>query len=236
MYRVQVLGKNELAMHWQRHKVGAAHWRAMAERGETMPVAIALGGDPASVYAASAPLPPTIDEYLFAGFCAVAGAPRQGRHVGPRGPAEAEIVIEGYVDRARSWCSRAVRRSHRFYSLADYYPKVHVTAVHAAQRSHLAAHDRGPAADGRLLPRPRDRADLHAVTQTHHSGNRRSPHAGRGDLSQSRVREHRQQYPGQAYKGDERLWGQGLMSLAKVNRRPGQGRNVRDPRRRGGWR
>src|SRR5207302_11086635 len=61
MYRVQVRGKNELAMHWQRHKVGAAHWRAMAERGERMPVAVALGGDPASIYAASAPLPPTID-------------------------------------------------------------------------------------------------------------------------------------------------------------------------------
>src|SRR5438034_8009473 len=53
MYRVQVLSKNTLAMHWQRHKVGAAHWRTMAERGETMPVAIALGGDPASIYAAS---------------------------------------------------------------------------------------------------------------------------------------------------------------------------------------
>src|SRR5256884_1210566 len=46
------------------HKVGAAHWREMAERGEKMPVAIALGGDPASIYAASAPLPPTIDEFL----------------------------------------------------------------------------------------------------------------------------------------------------------------------------
>src|SRR5438477_388577 len=56
MYRIQVLGPNELAMHWQRHKVGAAHWRAMAARGERMPVAIALGGDPASIYAASAPL------------------------------------------------------------------------------------------------------------------------------------------------------------------------------------
>src|SRR5437667_153023 len=68
MYRVQVIGPNAVAMHWQRHKVGAAHWRGMAERGETMPVAIALGGDPASIYAASAPLPPTIDEFLFAGF------------------------------------------------------------------------------------------------------------------------------------------------------------------------
>jgi len=58
MYRIQVIGQRELAMHWQRHKVGAAHWRAMAERGEKMPVAIALGGDPASIYAASAPLRP----------------------------------------------------------------------------------------------------------------------------------------------------------------------------------
>ena len=55
-------------MHWQRHKVGAAHWREMAERGERMPVCIAIGADPASVYSASAPLPPTIDEFLFAGF------------------------------------------------------------------------------------------------------------------------------------------------------------------------
>src|SRR2546426_2103684 len=59
MYRIQVIGANELAMHWQRHKVGAAHWREMAARGERMPVAIALGGDPASMYAASAPLPPS---------------------------------------------------------------------------------------------------------------------------------------------------------------------------------
>src|SRR5258707_15171778 len=68
MYRIQVTGPRVVAMHWQRHKVGAAHGRAMAERRETMPVAIALGGDPASIYAASAPLPPTIDEFLFAGF------------------------------------------------------------------------------------------------------------------------------------------------------------------------
>ena len=68
MYRVQVLGRDTLAMHWQRHKVGAAHWREMAERGEKMPVCIALGADPPSMYSASAPLPPTVDEFLFAGF------------------------------------------------------------------------------------------------------------------------------------------------------------------------
>jgi 4-hydroxy-3-polyprenylbenzoate decarboxylase len=103
MYRVQVLGKDLLAMHWQRHKVGAAHWREMASRGERMPVAIALGGDPASIYSASAPLPPNIDEYVFAGFLrrkpvSLARAVSVDLDV----PAEAEIVIEGYIDPAEA--------------------------------------------------------------------------------------------------------------------------------------
>src|SRR5512142_1142911 len=68
MYRVQQMSRDTLAMHWQRHKVGAAHWREMAERGEKMPVCIAIGPDPPSMYSASAPLPPTVDEFLFAGF------------------------------------------------------------------------------------------------------------------------------------------------------------------------
>ena len=101
MYRVQVQGPRDLAMHWQRHKSGAAHWRAMAERGETMPVVIALGGDPASTYAASAPLPPGIDEFLFAGF--IRRAPvelAKAISCDLEVPAEAEFVIEGYIDPA----------------------------------------------------------------------------------------------------------------------------------------
>src|SRR5437879_1629716 len=124
MYRVQVLGKNTLAMHWQRHKVGAAHWRAMAERGEKMPVAIALGGDPASIYAASAPLPPTIDEFLFAGF--LRGEPvRLDKAVTSDldVPAEAEIVSEGFIDPRDPLVLEGPFGSHTsFYSPADYYP------------------------------------------------------------------------------------------------------------------
>src|SRR5919109_3626742 len=101
MYRVQVLDRNTLAMHWQRHKVGAAHWREMATRGERMPVVIALGGDPASIYSGSAPLPPTIDAFLFAGFIRrepveLAKAVTCDLDV----PAEAELVLEGYIDPA----------------------------------------------------------------------------------------------------------------------------------------
>src|SRR3989442_2735467 len=133
MYRVQVLSKNTLAMHWQRHKVGAAHWRAMAERGEKMPVAIALGGDPASIYAASAPLPPTIDEFLFAGF--LRGEPvRLAKAVTAdlEGPAEAQIVAEGYIDPREKPVLEGPFRVHTgVYSLADYYPKANPRAVGA---------------------------------------------------------------------------------------------------------
>src|SRR5256884_8056812 len=114
-------------MHWQRHKVGAAHWRAMAERGERMPVAVALGGDPASIYAASAPLPPTIDEFLFAGFLRrepvrLAKAVTSDLEV----PAEAEIVLEGYIDPREGLGLGGPVGDHTGLSfLAAFYPRGH---------------------------------------------------------------------------------------------------------------
>ena len=141
MYRVQVLGKDLLAMHWQRHKVGAAHWRDMAARGEQMPVAIAMGGDPASIYCASAPLPPNIDEYLFAGFLRRAPVHlAKAVTVDLQVPAESELVIEGYVDPAEPLVLEGPFGDHTgFYSLADYYPKVHVTAV-TTRREPIVPH------------------------------------------------------------------------------------------------
>ena len=100
MYRMQVTGPRTTFMHWQRHKGGAAHYRRYRERGETrMPVVVALGADPATMYTPTAPLPPGIDEYLFSGFLrreplAIASAVTTDLKV----PAEAEIVLEGYVD------------------------------------------------------------------------------------------------------------------------------------------
>ncbi|MDO8666149.1 MAG: UbiD family decarboxylase, partial [Gemmatimonadales bacterium] len=120
LYRIQVQGPRELAMHWQRHKVGAAHWREMASRGEKMPVAIVLGADPASMYAASAPLPPTVDEFLFAGFLRrspvrLVKCLTSDLEV----PAEAEIVLEGYIDPAEDLVMEGPFGDHTgFYSLA----------------------------------------------------------------------------------------------------------------------
>src|SRR4029079_2265724 len=133
MYRVQVLGRDTLAMHWQRHKVGAAHWREMAEKGERMPVVIALGGDPASIYSGSAPLPPAIDESISAGLLRrepveLARAVTCDLEV----PAEAELVLEGYIDPAEPLALAGPVGDHTWsYSLGERYPRVHVPAVPA---------------------------------------------------------------------------------------------------------
>ena len=131
MYRVQVLGRDSVAMHWQRHKVGAAHWREMAARGEKMPVCIIVGADPASVYSASAPLPPNIDEFIFAGFLRKAPVKLvKAITCDLDVPWDAEIVIEGEIDPSEPLVTEGPFGDHTgFYSEADLYPRVRVTAV-----------------------------------------------------------------------------------------------------------
>ena len=133
-------------------------------------------------------------------------------------PAEAEIVLEGYIDPAEPLVLEGPFGDHTgFYSLADYYPRVHVTAVTMRKRPDLYRHAGRPAADGGLLPGPRHRADLPAAAQADRAGDRGLSHAGLRASSttwcSSRIDK---QYPGQAYKVMNALWGQGLMSLAKV--------------------
>jgi 4-hydroxy-3-polyprenylbenzoate decarboxylase len=218
MYRVQVLGRNTLAMHWQRHKVGAAHWREMATRGERMSVVIALGGDPASIYSGSAPLPPNIDEFLFAGFLRrqpveLARALTCDLAV----PAEAELVLEGYIDPSEPLVLEGPFGDHTgFYSLADYYPKVHVTTITSRRDPIYPATLVGrPPMEDYYLGHATERIFLPLLKLTipeivdYHM-----PAAGIfHNLVFVSIDK---QYPGQAYKVMNALWGQGLMSLAKV--------------------
>lgn len=218
MYRIQVIGKYELAMHWQRHKVGAAHWREMAARGERMPVVIAIGGDPASIYSGSAPLPPTIDEFLFAGFLRrtpveLAKAVTCELEV----PSEAEIVLEGYIDPAEDLVLEGPFGDHTgFYSLADYYPKVHVTAVTMKKNPVYPATLVGrPPMEDYYLGHATERIFLPLLKLTvpeivdYHM-------PAPGIFHNLVFVSIDKQYPGQAYKVMNALWGQGLMSLAKV--------------------
>jgi 4-hydroxy-3-polyprenylbenzoate decarboxylase len=231
MYRVQVLGRDTLAMHWQRHKVGAAHWREMAARGEKMPVVIALGGDPASIYSGSAPLPPTIDEFLFAGFLRkspveLARAVTCDLEV----PAEAEIVIEGYIDPEEPLVLEGPFGDHTgFYSLADYYPKVHVTAVTMRQDPVYPATLVGrPPMEDYYLGHATERIFLPLLKLTvpeivdYHM-------PAPGIFHNLVFVSIDKQYPGQAWKVMNALWGQGLMSLAKVLVVVDREVNVRDP-------
>ncbi len=148
MYRVQLLGRDRLAMHWHMHHDGAAHWRSWKKLGEPMPVAIVLGGASVLPYAATCPLPPGISELLMAGFLNGGGIRMvRGMSVPLWVPADAEVVIEGFVrtdagypgwepreDGAGELGSGGVFEGpfgdHTgFYSMPDRYPLLEVSAV-----------------------------------------------------------------------------------------------------------
>ena len=131
MYRMQVFDNHTTGMHWHRHKTGARHYEEYKARGERMPVAVAIGGDPIYAYSATAPVPDNIDEYLLAGL--LRGKPvrlvkciTNDIYI----PEDCDFVIEGYVDPAEEKVLEGDFGDHTgFYSLKDYYPKFHITAI-----------------------------------------------------------------------------------------------------------
>jgi 4-hydroxy-3-polyprenylbenzoate decarboxylase len=128
MYRVQRFDRKTVGLHWQRHKTGAAHFEKAKKMGQMLPVAVTLGGDPATIYSASAPLPPGISEFVFAGFLRKDPVKLVTHDL--EVPAEAEIVIEGFADPEEPLTLEGPFGDHTgFYSLADYYPAMEVTAV-----------------------------------------------------------------------------------------------------------
>jgi 4-hydroxy-3-polyprenylbenzoate decarboxylase len=218
MYRVQQLGKQHVAMHWQRHKTGAAHWREMAEKGERMPVCIVVGADPASMYSASAPLPPNIDEFIFAGFLRKAPVKlAKAVTCDLEVPADAEIVIEGYIDPTEALVTEGPFGDHTgYYSEADLYPRVHVTAVTMRKRAVYCATIVGrPPMEDFYLGHATERIFLPLLKLT-------TPEIVDYHMPAEGIFHNlvfvsiRKQYPGQAWKVMNALWGAGLMSLAKV--------------------
>jgi 4-hydroxy-3-polyprenylbenzoate decarboxylase len=148
MYRVQLLGRNRLAMHWHMHHDGASHWRSWKKLGQPMPVAIALGGPSVMPYAATCPLPPGISELLMAGFLNGKGIRLcRAKTVPLWVPADAEIVIEGFVRTDAGFPGWDPRETDAgplgdgavfegpfgdhtgFYSMPDRYPITEVSAV-----------------------------------------------------------------------------------------------------------
>lgn len=130
MYRVQVHDRNTCGMHWQMHKTGARHMEDAGEKQTRIEVAVVLGGDPAYTFSAISPLPPGIDEMLFAGFLRRDNVRMVTcKTVDLKVPADAEIVLEGYVNPDERRLEGPFGDHTGYYSLAGDFPVFHVTCI-----------------------------------------------------------------------------------------------------------
>ncbi|AFZ66773.1 menaquinone biosynthesis decarboxylase [Deinococcus peraridilitoris] len=220
MYRMQVMGPRETGMHWQRHKTGARHLENAAKLGQRLEVAVALGGDPALIYAATAPLPPVpgLNEFALAGYLRGQRYPIiRGVTVDLDVPANAEFILEGYVDPTEEWQPEGPFGDHTgFYTLTDLYPRFHVTAITMRRQAIYPATivGRPPMEDAYLIEAserlflPAAQLILPEIVDYH------MPPAGVAhNLVVVSIRKH---FPGHAYKVAQGLLGLGQMMFAKV--------------------
>jgi 4-hydroxy-3-polyprenylbenzoate decarboxylase len=132
VYRMQVFDARTAGMHWQTHKQGAEHYRRMQALGSAarMDVAVAVGSDPATMYSGILPLPPDLDEMMIAGFLRSSPVEMVKCQTSDlEVPANAEIVLEGYVQLGELRTEGPFGDHTGFYSLADEYPVFHVTCI-----------------------------------------------------------------------------------------------------------
>src|SRR6266702_3322895 len=130
IYRMQVYDQRTTGMHWQIHKVGARHGKRYYERGERMPVAVTLGGDPVYTFAATAPLPDGLDELFFAGFLRRKSIELvHCTTIDLDVPADVDFVLEGYVQPGETRPEGPFGDHTGFYTAVEDYPVFHLTAI-----------------------------------------------------------------------------------------------------------
>ena len=220
MYRMQVMSKNTTGMHWQRHKTGTRHLEKARQRGQKLEVAVAIGGDPALIYAATAPIPPVpgLNEFAVAGYLRGQRYPVvKGLTVDLEVPANAEFVLEGYVDPQEDWVVEGPFGDHTgFYTLPDLYPLFHVTCVTMRKNPVYPATivGRPPMEDAYLIEAserlflPAAQLIIPEIVDYH------MPPAG--VAHNLVVVSIKKDFPGQAYKVANGLLGLGQMMFAKV--------------------
>jgi 4-hydroxy-3-polyprenylbenzoate decarboxylase len=218
MYRLQVVDEKTLIVHWQRHKGGAEHEeRARALQQTRIPAAVVLGGDPASMWCASAPLPPEIDEYLLAGY--LRGEPvsfvncvSQPLEV----PAQAEIVIEGYVDLSDYRDEGPFGDHTGYYTPVERFPALHVTAITRRREAIYPATVVGiPPMEDVWMGKATERLFLPLIRLV-------MPEVldinmpAEGVFHNLVIVSVQKRFPGHARKVMHGLWGLGLLTLAKA--------------------
>jgi 4-hydroxy-3-polyprenylbenzoate decarboxylase len=218
MYRMQVLDKNTTAMHWQRHKTGANHFEAWKKTGKKMPISVALGGDPVYTYSATAPLPENINEYMLAGFLRkkkvkLVRCLTNELYV----PCDADIILEGYIDPSEEPVWEGPFGDHTgFYSLADWYPKFHVTCITHSKKAVYPATIVGiPPQEDAWLAKATEKIFLSPVKMTIQPEIEDFHMPDAGIAHNLVIVKIKKSYPGQGMKVVSSLFGAGQMMFTK---------------------
>ncbi|MFH0994008.1 MAG: menaquinone biosynthesis decarboxylase [Pseudomonadota bacterium] len=217
MYRMQVFDKQTTGMHWHIHKDGSNYFNEYRKAGKRMPVAVAIGADPATIYAATAPMPRNVDEMILAGF--IRNAPvamTRCLTCDLEVPAEAEFILEGYVDPDELRREGPFGDHTGYYSLADDYPVFHVTAItHRKSPVFCATLVGRPPMEDCYLAKATERLFL-PLLQTVFPEITDYWLPWEGVFHNIVIVSIKKEYPRHAQKVISGLWGQGQMSFCKA--------------------
>ncbi len=217
MYRMQIFDKNTTGMHWHIHKDGSHYYTEYCRAKKRMPVAVAIGADPATIFSATAPMPRGVDELLLAGFLRKKPVMlTKCLTIDMEGPAEDEFVIEGYVDPGELRREGPFGDHTGYYSLADDYPVFHVTAItHRKNPIYSATLVGKPPMEDCYLAKATERFFL-PLLQTVFPEIRDYWLPWEGVFHNIVAVSIDKEYPGHAQKIMSGLWGQGQMSFCKA--------------------
>ncbi|MEJ5363605.1 MAG: menaquinone biosynthesis decarboxylase [Desulfosoma sp.] len=217
MYRLQVYDAKTTGMHWHIHKDGSHYFQEYRAAGKAMPVAVAIGTDPATTYAATAPLPRGVDEMILSGFIRRAPVPLTRAVTVPLDvPAEAEFVLEGYVDPEELRLEGPFGDHTGYYSLTDTYPVFHLTALtHRKNPIYPATIVGRPPMEDCYLAKATERLFL-PLLQAVLPEIKDYWLPWEGVFHNITVVALHKEYPGHARKVMSALWGQGQMSFCKA--------------------
>lgn len=234
MYRLQLFDARTTGMHWHLHKTGARHYEGYRRAGRRMPVSVALGGDPAYTYAATAPMPDNMDEYLLAGFLRrrpvkLVKCITNDIYV----PADCDFVIEGYVDPSEPKTVEGPFGDHTgFYSLTDEYPRFHVTAVTRRRDAVYPATLVGiPPQEDAYIAKATEKIFLAPIRLAVQPEVKELTMPVFGTAHNLAVVSIDRRYRGQAHKVAQGLWGAGQMMFNKYLVITGEDCDVHDPDR-----
>ena len=220
MYRMQVFGPKLTGMHWHRHKVSAKHFSEYRKLNKKMPVAVALGGDPVYAYSATAPLPENVDEYMLAGFLRKKKVELVKCITQPdvEVPADADFIIEGYVDPTDEMIWEGPFGDHTgYYSLPDWYPRFHITAItHRKDPVYPATIVGIPPQEDAWLGKATERIFLAPIKMTMVPEIVDMDMPVEGVFHNLVITQIKKDFPGQGQKVMNAMWGAGQMMFNKI--------------------